>query len=95
MDLTAVLVDQLVKNSGQDCFIVDAGDGKGYLSSRLALQYGHRVLGIDANAANTENALNRNRKLQVGRAYKIKLALFHYVCRLRSKVWVYVGESIG
>lgn len=64
VDLTAVLVDQLVKNSGQDCFIVDAGDGKGYLSSRLALQYGHRVLGIDANAANTENALNRNRKLQ-------------------------------
>ncbi|EDX15539.1 methyltransferase-like protein 25 [Drosophila simulans] len=64
VELAAALVDQLVKNSGQECFIVDAGDGKGYLSSRLALQYGHRVLGIDANAANTENALNRNRKLQ-------------------------------
>lgn len=66
-----------MKNSSQNCSIVDAGDGKGYLSSRLALQYGHRVLGIDANAANTENALSRNRKLQVYFDYKIKLDLFH------------------
>ncbi|KAH8401422.1 hypothetical protein KR009_005356 [Drosophila setifemur] len=64
VELTAALVDHLVKNHNQGCYIVDAGDGKGYLSSRLALQYGHRVLGIDANAANTENALSRNRKLQ-------------------------------
>ncbi|XP_017039158.1 methyltransferase-like protein 25 [Drosophila ficusphila] len=64
VELTAALVDHIVKNSSQDCYIVDAGDGKGYLSSRLALQYGHKVLGIDANAANTENALSRNRKLQ-------------------------------
>ncbi|XP_017022330.1 probable methyltransferase-like protein 25 [Drosophila kikkawai] len=64
VELTAALVDHLAKNSSQNCCIVDAGDGKGYLSSRLALQYGHRVLGIDANAANTENALSRNRKLQ-------------------------------
>jgi len=59
-------VDHLVKSSSQGSYIVDAGDGKGYLSSRLALQYGHRVLGIDANAENTQNALSRNRKLQVG-----------------------------
>ncbi|KAH8348767.1 hypothetical protein KR084_010850 [Drosophila pseudotakahashii] len=64
VELTAALVDHLVKNSSQDSYIVDAGDGKGYLSSRLALQYGHRVLGIDANAENTQNALSRNRKLQ-------------------------------
>ncbi|KAH8254908.1 hypothetical protein KR026_004526 [Drosophila bipectinata] len=64
VELTAALVDHLVKNCNQGCYIVDAGDGKGYLSSRLALQYGHHVLGIDANAANTENALSRNRKLQ-------------------------------
>ncbi|KAI8038370.1 hypothetical protein M5D96_008264, partial [Drosophila gunungcola] len=64
VELTAALVDHLLKNSSQDCYIVDAGDGKGYLSSRLALQYGHRVLGIDANAENTQNALSRNRKLQ-------------------------------
>ncbi|XP_017147562.1 methyltransferase-like protein 25 isoform X1 [Drosophila miranda] len=66
VELTAALVDNLIQSTGHqhDFFIVDAGDGKGYLSSRMALQYGHRVLGIDANAANTENALNRNRKLQ-------------------------------
>ncbi|KAH8389965.1 hypothetical protein KR200_004743 [Drosophila serrata] len=64
VELTAALVDNLVKNSSQPCCIVDAGDGKGYLSSRLALQYDHHVLGIDSNAANTENALSRNRKLQ-------------------------------
>ncbi|EDV56369.1 methyltransferase-like protein 25 [Drosophila erecta] len=64
VELAAALVDHLVKNYGQGGFIVDAGDGKGYLSSRLALQYGHRVLGIDANAENTQNALSRNLKLQ-------------------------------
>ncbi|EDW90824.1 methyltransferase-like protein 25 [Drosophila yakuba] len=64
VELAAALVDHLVKSFGQGGFIVDAGDGKGYLSSRLALQYGHRVLGIDANAENTQNALSRNRKLQ-------------------------------
>lgn len=68
VELTAALVDKLVQSASleprESCFIVDAGDGKGYLSSRLALQYGHRVLGIDANTTNTENALSRNRKLQ-------------------------------
>lgn len=37
----------------------------GYLSSRLALEYKLRVLGIDANSSNTENALKRNSKLEV------------------------------
>ncbi|KAH8398964.1 hypothetical protein KR222_004294 [Zaprionus bogoriensis] len=71
VELTAALVDKLVRSTeaaagdgSNACHIVDAGDGKGYLSSRLALQYGHRVLGIDANTSNTENALSRNRKLQ-------------------------------
>ncbi|XP_068144821.1 probable methyltransferase-like protein 25 [Drosophila tropicalis] len=66
VELTASLVDRLIQRTGEaeNIYIVDAGDGKGYLSSRLALQYGYRVLGIDANPANTENALERNRKLQ-------------------------------
>ncbi|EDV98211.1 methyltransferase-like protein 25 [Drosophila grimshawi] len=66
VELTAALVNKLVQSSSAaaNCYIVDAGDGKGYLSSRLALQFGHRVLGIDANISNTENALTRNRKLQ-------------------------------
>lgn len=37
----------------------------GYLSSRLALEYKLRVLGIDANSENSENALKRNARLQV------------------------------
>ncbi|XP_067633644.1 probable methyltransferase-like protein 25 [Eurosta solidaginis] len=69
VELTATLVDRLIhrvqaQNCNADVFIVDAGDGKGYLSSRLALQYGHQVLGVDFQASNTENAMERNRKLQ-------------------------------
>ncbi|KAH8297246.1 hypothetical protein KR044_008567 [Drosophila immigrans] len=68
VEQTAALVDKLVQSVSLEpnasCCIVDAGDGKGYLSSRLALQYGHRVLGVDSNTTNTENALTRNRKLQ-------------------------------
>lgn len=45
--------------------IIDAGDGKGYLSSRLALEYKLRVLGIDANPDNTENAVKRSTRLEV------------------------------
>ncbi|CAD7011950.1 methyltransferase-like protein 25 [Ceratitis capitata] len=69
VEITAKLVDRLVHSLSENkndrkVYIVDAGDGKGYLSSRLALQYGHRVLGIDFQELNTENALERNRKLQ-------------------------------
>lgn len=70
VEITAELVNDLLqhvqrKNPATDLYIIDAGDGKGYLSSRLALQYQHKVLGIDFNESNTENALERNRKLQV------------------------------
>ncbi|EDW60587.1 probable methyltransferase-like protein 25 [Drosophila virilis] len=68
VDQTAALVNQLVRSTTPEasatCYIVDAGDGKGYLSSRLALQYGHYVLGVDAKKSNTESALARNRKLE-------------------------------
>ncbi|XP_064538166.1 probable methyltransferase-like protein 25 [Drosophila montana] len=68
VEQTAALINKLVQSttseSSAECYIVDAGDGKGYLSSRLALQYGHRVLGIDAKKSNTENALARNSKLK-------------------------------
>lgn len=37
----------------------------GYLSSRLALEYKLKVLGIDSNSDNTENALKRNARLEV------------------------------
>ncbi|XP_017837003.1 methyltransferase-like protein 25 [Drosophila busckii] len=67
VERTAALVNKLVHGTAIEpsaSYIVDAGDGKGYLSSRLSIQYELRVLGIDANASNTENALSRNRKLQ-------------------------------
>lgn len=67
MEITAELVNDLIKSSPwqEDAVIVDAGDGKGYLSSRLALEYGHKVLGIDSNTSNTENAIERNKRLKV------------------------------
>lgn len=66
VELSAQLVHNMLFHSPiNDVYIVDAGDGKGYLSSRLALEYGYKVLGIDSNNTNSINALERNRKLQV------------------------------
>lgn len=45
--------------------VIDAGDGKGYLSSRLALEHQLHVLGIDANAINTAGAQKRTTQLEV------------------------------
>lgn len=45
-------------------FIIDAGDGKGYLSSRLALEHGLKVLGVDSSSVNTVGAEKRNSKLE-------------------------------
>ncbi|XP_013112268.2 probable methyltransferase-like protein 25 [Stomoxys calcitrans] len=67
VEITASLVNDLIQGTLRDRkipIIVDAGDGKGYLSSRLALEYGYQVLGIDSNPTNTENAIERNRKLK-------------------------------
>lgn len=43
--------------------IIDIGDGKGYLSSMLALHYKIPVLGVDASAINTNGAVQRVQKL--------------------------------
>ncbi|XP_061400017.1 probable methyltransferase-like protein 25 [Musca vetustissima] len=67
VEMTASLVNDLIQGTstnGSNTVVVDAGDGKGYLSSRLALEYGYNVLGIDSNPSNTENALERNKKLK-------------------------------
>lgn len=45
--------------------VIDAGDGKGYLSSRLALEHHLHVLGIDANEVNTAGAQKRTAQLEV------------------------------
>ncbi|XP_055597915.1 probable methyltransferase-like protein 25 [Uranotaenia lowii] len=58
--------------SPEEVMVIDAGDGKGYLSSRVALEHGIRVLGIDCNEGNTINAEKRREKLKkkVGKAIK-------------------------
>lgn len=43
--------------------LIDIGDGKGYLSSMLALHYQIPVLGVDASEINTNGAVNRANKL--------------------------------
>lgn len=67
VEIAASLVNNIIATSPWrgNSIVVDAGDGKGYLSSRLALEYGHTVLGIDSNIINTANAMERSRKLKV------------------------------
>lgn len=45
--------------------VIDAGDGKGYLSTRLSLEHNIKVLGVDCNPVNTRGALLRSEKLEV------------------------------
>lgn len=45
--------------------VIDAGDGKGYLSTRLSLEHNVKVLGVDYNPVNTRGALIRSEKLEV------------------------------
>lgn len=45
--------------------VIDAGDGKGYLSTRLSLEHNIKVLGVDCNPVNTAGALQRSEKLEV------------------------------
>lgn len=51
--------------SDADLYVVDAGGGKGYLSTHLALEHKIKVLGVDWNTDNTINALNRFEKYGV------------------------------
>lgn len=44
-------------------FVIDAGDGKGYLSTRLSVEHNIKVLGVDFNPTNTLSALVRSEKL--------------------------------
>lgn len=53
-----------LKSISKCSHIIDVGDGKGYLSSMLALHFKIPVLGIDWSCANTNSASNRVAKLQ-------------------------------
>lgn len=54
----------MLKHICNSTHAIDIGDGKGYLSSMLALQYSIPVLGIDSSSINTKSASKRADKLQ-------------------------------
>lgn len=60
MSLVASTVSSITSSS----HVIDIGDGKGYLSSHLALQYGLKVLGLDSCNSKTIGAAERVNKLQ-------------------------------
>lgn len=63
VEIISRLVATLANARGQEHLIVDVGDGKGYLSSRLSLEFKLKVLGIDGNQQNTKEAVKRNQRL--------------------------------
>lgn len=63
VEIISRLVAALSKARGKEHFIIDVGDGKGYLSSRLSLEFKLKVLGIDGNQQNTKEAEKRNVRL--------------------------------
>lgn len=64
-DLVAFLSSCKKDKHTNQLFVVDAGDGKGYLSTHLTLEHNLKVLGIDFNPINTLGALIRQEKLEV------------------------------
>lgn len=63
VDIMSNVVARIAKGKNSD-YIVDAGSGKGYLSTSLALQYNIKVLAIDSSCSNTSSAIQRNTRLQ-------------------------------
>ncbi|KAF7283958.1 hypothetical protein GWI33_022781 [Rhynchophorus ferrugineus] len=52
-----------IREISKTTHVIDIGDGKGYLSSMLALHYKIPVLGVDASYINTNGAVDRAKKL--------------------------------
>ncbi|KAJ8932527.1 hypothetical protein NQ318_009099 [Aromia moschata] len=52
-----------VRSIAKTSHVIDIGDGKGYLSSMLAMHHKVPVLGVDASATNTNGAVKRVQKL--------------------------------
>lgn len=63
VDIMSNVVARIAKGKSSD-YIIDAGSGKGYLSSSLALQYNIKVLAIDSSCSNTSSAIQRNTRVQ-------------------------------
>lgn len=65
-----VIANMCAPNNNQKSLsVIDAGDGKGYLSTRLSLEYDMKVLGVDCNPVNTRGAQLRSEKLEVRNIY--------------------------
>lgn len=52
-------------NHRKSLSVIDAGSGKGYLSTRLSLEHKIKVLGVDCNPTNVNGALARSEILEV------------------------------
>lgn len=65
------------EENAQKLCVVDAGDGKGYLSTRLSLEHDIKVLGVDFNPINTQSAQKRSEKLEVN-------TILHYLPTVKS-----------
>ncbi|XP_044757290.1 methyltransferase-like protein 25 [Coccinella septempunctata] len=63
VEILSSIVAALVE-LGETTHIIDVGDGKGYLSSMLALHHKIPVLGIDASPNNSKAAVERVQKLE-------------------------------
>lgn len=61
--VVADLCKEINNHNYSDVIVIDAGDGKGYLSSRLAFKFDLKVLGVDASPVNTKGAEKRKAKL--------------------------------
>ncbi|XP_052861039.1 probable methyltransferase-like protein 25 [Anopheles cruzii] len=62
--LCTAVASGVPNGSPEDVIVIDAGDGKGYLSSRIALEHGLKVLGVDCNEGNTSGAKKRRDRLK-------------------------------
>lgn len=64
VEVAAKIVGTLAKARNREHLVMDIGDGKGYLSSRIAIEFNlQRVLGVDGNPNNSVEALIRNERL--------------------------------
>lgn len=62
--------------------VIDAGDGKGYLSTRLSLEHKIKVLGVDCNPINVNGALVRSERLEVSK--NITICNFYFIINIKK-----------
>ncbi|KNE67558.1 hypothetical protein AMAG_12011 [Allomyces macrogynus ATCC 38327] len=62
VEILAAFISHIAKSAGVQN-LIDLGAGQGYLSSILALHYGHNVLGVDTDPIQTSGAIRRRATL--------------------------------